>query len=468
MFTCSEIAQATSGKVVAGDGGIEVVDVSSDTRSIQKGELFVPLHGINFNGHTYITLAAECGAAATLVEEGWLEGHHLPASLPGIVVKDTLRALGDLAALHRSRFDIPVVGVTGSNGKTSTKEMLASILMGKGTVLKTSGNLNNLIGLPKMLLKLSSEHRWGVLEMGMSEPGEIDRLAEIAAPVVGVITNVFPAHLESMGSMEAVARAKGELFMRLKSGGWAIYNADDPLVSALPVAEGVKRLSFGLHGAEVMASRIVNAGHEGQRFVLHLPGVEAPVQLKAFGRHNIQNALAAAAAAWALGASMEEICNGLEMFTPVDRRFSLEELGSVTLIDDSYNANPGSMAAGLVTLSELKGEGRAIAVLGDMLELGSGSIDAHRGVGRLAATCVCRLYLLGRFAETVKTGALEGGMSEESIVVAESHEHLLADLRGNLVDGDCVLVKGSRGMRMEVVAEGIRAWRAPVSGKGDN
>ncbi len=468
MFTCSEIVQATGGKVVAGNGEMEVDGVSTDTRSIESGELFVPLHGANYDGHTFLLLAAERGAAAALVEQAWLDGHQPPTSLTCIVVKDSLRALGDLAVLHRRRLDIPVVGVTGSNGKTSTKEMLASILMGRGPGLKTSGNLNNLIGVPQMILQFTSEHRWGALEMGMSEPGEIDRLAEIAAPDVGVITNAFPAHLESMGSMEAVARAKGELFMRLKAGGWAIYNADDPLVSALPVAEGVKRLSFGLHGAEVTASRIVNAGHAGQRFVLTLPGIEIPVQLKAYGRHNIQNALAAAAAAWAVGTSAAEICKGLEAFCPVARRFSLEELGSVTLIDDSYNANPGSMAAGLVTLSELKGEGRAIAVLGDMLELGSGSIDAHRGVGRLAATCVCRLYLLGRFAETVKTGALEGGMSEESIVVAESREQLLADLRGNLVDGDCVLVKGSRGMRMEGVVEGIRTWRASASGKGDN
>jgi UDP-N-acetylmuramoyl-tripeptide--D-alanyl-D-alanine ligase len=271
-----------------------------------------------------------------------------------------------------------------------------------------------------------------------------------------------------MGTISAVAKAKGELFLRLPEGGCAVYNNDDALVSSLPVPEGVRRISFGMHEGDVTASHIESLGHNGQRITLQLPAGRYAVNLKAFGRHNVQNAFAAAAAAFAFGVTPEAIVEGLERFSPVEKRFRLEELGNVTLIDDSYNSNPGSVAAGLVTLSELKGDGRGVAVLGDMLELGSGAMDAHNGVGRLAATCVCRLYLLGRFAEAVKAGALDGGMPEESIVVAETHEQLLVDLRGSLQAGDCVLVKGSRGLQMEKIADGIRAWCVTPLWKGGN
>jgi len=465
MFSSSEITAATGGRLI-GTGTAHVAGVSTDSRSVRPGELFVPLRGARFNGHEFIVAVAAQGVTTVLADERWIAEQGAPAGIDCIVVADTERALGDLAASYRRRFAIPVVGVTGSNGKTTTKEMLATILVQSGPGLKTAGNLNNLIGLPQMVFQLRPEHGWAVLEMGMSEPGEIDRLAEIAAPTVGVITNAFPAHLQSMGSVEAVARAKGELFMRLGRGAKAICNADDQLIAALPAPEGVERISFGLHGAEVAAVNLERSDREGERFTLVVPGEETKVHLKAHGRHNIYNALAAAAAARALDVPLNRIVSGLEAFVPVDKRFRLEELDGVTLIDDSYNANPGSMAAALVTLSEVRGEGRAIAVLGDMLELGSVAMDAHRGVGRLAATCVSRLYLLGRFAETVKAGALEGGLAEEAIVVGESHEQILVDLRGSLQSGDSVLVKGSRGMRMETVAEGIRIWWAGSSGKG--
>jgi UDP-N-acetylmuramoyl-tripeptide--D-alanyl-D-alanine ligase len=467
MFTIDEIVEATSGRLV-GSGAVQVSGVSTDSRTVNCNELFIPLRGERFDGHDFIENVAANGVRAVLADELWIAGHEPPSSLCCIIVADTLKALGDLAVSYRQRFALPLIGVTGSNGKTTVKEMIASILELSGSGLKTVGNLNNRIGVPQMLFTISDHMKWGVLEMGMSEPGEIDRLAEIAIPTVGVITNVFPAHLESMGSLDAVAMAKGELFKRLKPGCCAVYNSDDSLVAALPVPEGVRRLSFGMNCGDVTATRIESMGNNGQRFMLHLPGGERGVHLKAFGRHNIQNALAAAAASFAFGVAPEQIVSGLENFSPVDKRFRLEELGKVTLIDDSYNANPGSMAAGLVTLSELKGDGRAVAVLGDMLELGAGAMEAHRGVGRLAATCVCRLYLMGRFAETVRAGALDGGMQEESIVVGETHEQLLVDLRGTLQPGDCVLVKGSRGMKMENIANGIRAWCTTHQGGGRN
>lgn len=465
MFTIEEIARATGGEIIGSDA-LEVTGVSTDSRAVKPGELFVPLRGERFDGHDYIGAALARGVKVFLAGKGWTGRNRVPEGAACVLVADTLKGLGDLAAFHRSRFSIPVVGVTGSNGKTTTKEMIAAILGLTGPGLKTAGNLNNLIGLPQMLFRLNGEQRWAVLEMGMSEPGEIDRLAGIARPEVGVITNAYPAHLESMGSVEAVARAKGELFLRLPPGGWAVYNADDRLISALHSPEGVSRLGFGLHGAEITACDIRGEGRRGMSFTLRLPSAEVPVTMRAFGLHNVANALAAAAASHALGVEADVIRAGLAEFTPYEKRFNLEELDGVVLIDDSYNANPASMEAALRTLAGIREECRAVAVLGDMLELGEGGVQAHRELGRLAAACADRLYLLGSMAETVAAGAVENGLPEAQVVVARSHEEILADLLGNLGNGEYILVKGSRGMRMEEVAEGIRRAFAEKRAKG--
>lgn len=455
VFTVSEIAAAVSGRVT-GVADARVQGVSTDSRSVEAEELFVPLRGENFDGHQFIGGALARGVKVVLTEQGRYDVGSLPAGATCITVADTLRALGDLAAFHRNRFSLPVVAITGSNGKTTTKEMLAAILACRGEGLKTAGNLNNLIGLPRMVFQLSGNHKWAVLEMGMSEPGEIDRLAEIARPEVGVITNVAPAHLLSMGNVAAVASAKGELFQRLSPGSSAVFNTDDPLVAGLPIPQGVRRISFGLAEADVRAEKIESLGRVGQSFVLVLPTGTVAVKLKALGRHNVQNALAAAAAAHLLGLAPDEIRKGLETFSPVEKRLSPEELNGILLVDDSYNANPASMRAALQTIAGLKGTGRGIAVLGDMLELGETSAAAHEEVGRLAAQCVERLYLLGDSAECVARGAAAGGLSANSIVHAHNHAEILNDLTGIIRPDDCILVKGSRGMRMETVAEGLR------------
>jgi UDP-N-acetylmuramoyl-tripeptide--D-alanyl-D-alanine ligase len=464
-FSIEEIARATGG-VVFGDAEGGVSGISTDSRQVRAGELFVALKGERFDGHDFIVATSSRGIGAFLVESAWLEANAAPAGVTVVAVQDTIRGFGDLAAYHRRRFAIPVVGVTGSNGKTTVKEMLAGILLLTGKGLKTAGNLNNLIGLPQMLFELNDTHRWAVLEMGMSEPGEIDRLAELALPEIGVITNAFPAHLASMGSVEAVARAKGELFLRLPAAGCAVYNADDPLVSRLPSPPGVKRLSFGVHTADVSACEIENRGRHGQTFSLRFPGERRLVQLRVLGLHNVANALAAAAAAAALDVPPDFIQTGLEQFTPYDKRFNLEELDGVVLIDDSYNANPASMRAALTTLGDIKEECRAIAVLGEMLELGASAGEAHREVGRLAAVCVERLYLMGQMAETMAAGAREGGLPSSAVIVAGGHDEILADLRMTLAPGDFILVKGSRGMAMEKVAGGIRRHFAGADGKG--
>ncbi len=366
MFTVTDIARATGGEII-GNAAVEVTGVSTDSRSVVAGELFVALKGERFDGHDFIGAVAGKGVKVFLAEREWTGRHDPPVGTSCIVVGDTLRGLGDLASFHRGRFNLPVVAVTGSNGKTTTKEMIAAILATTGPGLKTGGNLNNLIGLPLTLFRLSKRDRWAVLEMGMSEPGEIDRLAEIARPDVGVITNAYPAHLETMGSVEAVARAKGELFMRLASGSWAVYNADDSLIAACPSPHGVIRFGFGLHAGDMRAANIRSEGRHGQSFTLRLPDGQVPVRMKAYGLHNVSNAAAAAAAATALGLGPNAIRQGLEAFTPYDKRFNLEEVGGIVLIDDSYNANPASVEASLRTVAAMKEECRAVAVLGDML-----------------------------------------------------------------------------------------------------
>jgi len=463
-FTLEEIAEATGGKPT---GTLDTIatGVSTDSRSVAPGELFVALRGERYDGHEFVAQAAARGVRTFLVDTDWQAAHGLPEGCSAVVVPDTQKALGDLAGWHRRRFKIKVVAITGSNGKTTTKEMLAGILALTGPGLKTEGNLNNLIGLPLTLLRMTGKERWVVVELGMSAFGEIDRLAEIAAPDLGIITNAFPAHLETLGSVEGVAKAKGELFFRLPAGGWAVYNVDDPLISRCPTSLEVNRLTFGLRGAEVSSASIKSLGKRGESFTLRLPGEEQQVTLSAYGRHNIYNALAAAAAAFALGISGETIRLGLEEFTPYDKRFQLEEHSGVVLIDDSYNANPASMAAALATLKEVCEEGRAVAVLGDMLELGLGTEAAHADLGRLAAGSVERLYLLGDLAKLVAEGALNAGLAQEQVLVALGHEEISQDLLAWVQPGDCVLVKGSRGMRMERVAQAVRdALGAPEQG----
>jgi UDP-N-acetylmuramoyl-tripeptide--D-alanyl-D-alanine ligase len=451
MFTVNEIAAATSGRII-GDAAQTVTAVSTDSRTVSAGQLFVPLRGERFDGHMFIQGIADAGVTVILAEEAWLKGHTLPAAVSCIAVKNCLRSLGDLAAEWRRRFDIPIIGVTGSNGKTTVKEMLGTILATTGSGLKTSGNLNNLIGLPQMLFQLRPEHQWAVLEMGMSEPGEIDRLASIAAPRVGVVLNALPAHLQSMGTIEAVAAAKGELLHRICDGGLAVVNADDPRVASLSQNASARRISFGIDRGEVRAKEIESLGLEGQHFLIVTPHGEATVHLKACGRHNVYNALAATAALLE-SVDLPNIVAGLEAFTPYNGRFQITHLGGITLIDDSYNANPSSTRAALETVAQIAPAGHRIAVLGDMLELGEHEKEAHQSVGVTAGHSVDRLYLLGeRMVKYAAEAALSAGLPAASAICCATHGEIAEKLHSSITDGDVILFKGSRGMAMENVA----------------
>ncbi len=453
------VADATGGRLLQNGSHTRIIGFSTDSRSLQPGELFIPLRGEHFDGHDFLAQAAQHGASACLSEE--IVGG-LP--IPVVQVEDTLKALGDLAAAVRNRFNGPVIGITGTSGKTTTKEMLASILMRTGDGLKSAGNYNNLVGVPLTLFDLETSHHWAVVEMGMSERGEIARLTEIASPQLGVITNVGRAHLESLSGIDAVARAKGELFANLPPGGTAIVNADDSHVLQLPVANGVRRVLYGMSPqAQVRAEQVITS-NGAVEFSLCVSGEVLAVRLPLPGRHNVMNALAAAAAAQVLEVSLDDIVAGLENFSPCPGRMELVGLpGDILLLEDSYNANPMSMRAALDALHDLGRQGRRIALLGDMLELGSAAKDLHREVGTVAAECVDWLFTFGDLAHEIGRGAAEAGLDKKHIVTAESHEAIAARLIDMLQPGDRVLIKGSRGMRLEKV---VTLLRSSVTLKG--
>ncbi|MFH1138922.1 MAG: UDP-N-acetylmuramoyl-tripeptide--D-alanyl-D-alanine ligase [Pseudomonadota bacterium] len=423
--------------------------ISTDSRSTRPGELFFALKGEKFDGHDYLAAALEKGAAAAVVSG--------PApGFPGVrlEVPDTLTALGDLAACLRGRFPIPAAAVTGSNGKTTTKEMVVEILQRKRNVLSTKGNFNNLVGLPLTLFGLRPEHQALVLEMGMNRPGEIARLTEIAAPNVGVVVNVGPAHIEGLGSLEGVARAKGELYERLGPRATAAVNLDDPLVRRIAEVHHGPRLTFGFdRRADVRGRGYRLAGFRGAAFDLLTPQGDARVRLRLLGRRNAQNALAAAATALALGASLEDITAGLEASRPFPGRLELKTLpGPVYLINDAYNSNPVSVQAALVVLSRLRGKGRTIAVLGDMLELGVVSGEEHARVGRTAIELgINILAAVGPRSRDVVDAAGGAQPGRTRVVWFQDAEEAAPWLAGEIRPYDRVLVKGSRGMRMERV-----------------
>jgi len=463
VFTLEEVLAATGGTLARLGQATRFPGVTTDSRALAAGELFVAIRGDTHDGHAFVGDAAQRGAGAVVLERPLEEG---VSGCGVIVVRDTLAALGNLAAFHRRRHRPRVVAITGSNGKTTTKEMLAAILeraLGSGRVLRTTGTQNNLVGLPLTLLRLADADVVAVLELGMNGPGEIWRLAEIAEPDVGVVTCVSPAHLERLGSLHGVAEAKAELYRRLRPSATAVVNADDPLVTAAADAFPGRKVPFGtLGGVPVAAAGIADRGLDGIEFRLVLERQETPVRLAVPGRHNVTNALAAAAAAHALGVELDAMRAGLEAFQPPGMRMEVTQLPTgVTVLNDAYNANPASMAAALRTLASSRGR-RRLAVLGEMRELGTEAARAHRELGAAAAAAnLDRLFVLGEHAEEVRAGAEGAGMAPDRIVVAQSHDALAARLQAHCRPGDLVLLKGSRGAAMEEVLRRLETERMP-------
>lgn len=439
MLSLEEIRIALEAERIGGD--VEFTSVSTDSRKIEKGSLFVALKGEHFDGADFVETAAKAGAAAAIVER------RIDSPIPLLLVADTKTALGRLAALWRERFEIPLVAVTGSNGKTTVKEMLSSILRERGEVLATKGNLNNDIGLPLTLLGLRKNHAYAVIEMGMNHPGEIAYLCSIAKPSIALVNNAASAHLEGLGSVAAVARAKGEIFEKLGKKGVAVINADDayaPLWRDL--AQEARIVEFGLEkNASFTAD--YSLSELGSEIVMHTPQGKIELRLHVPGLHNVRNALAATAAAISAGMDGEAVRNGLEKFKGVAGRMQRKKgkNGSV-LIDDTYNANPDSVRAAISWLAKAKG--KTLLILGDMGELGADSSRLHEETGNFAKESkIGMLLTLGKASHAISTAFGENAWHFEDA-------DLLASRAANLLTpGMTVLVKGSRFMKMERVVE---------------
>lgn len=462
-WTTTQILAATRGRLVAGEPDMRFAGIGIDSRSIAPDDLFVAITGPVHDGHRFVADVLDRGVRGVVGAEAQVS--HLPVSrmvadqMMCVAVDDTTRALGELARFNRRRAGLKVLAITGSNGKTSTRMLAEGVLSGKYTTLGTRGNNNNHIGLPLTLFRLSPDHGAAVLELGMNHAGEIARLGRICEPDVGVITNVGLAHLEGLGSIENVALAKAELLHSIRPGGTAVLNADDPRVAALAEDLECRVVTFGTSPGATVRADDIHRTDAGLGFELTTPSGRVSVTLATPVRAMVSNALAAAAAGEVLGVPLARIRAGLESFSPLAGRMGIRRPGrDIDLVDDTYNANPASMAAAIETLTDMRGGRRTLAVLGDMLELGEQSAALHRNVGRIAGDAhMDRLYVTGAFATAVAEGARDRQMAEKDICRGTKPaiiDRLIRELR----PGDLILVKGSRGMAMEEVVEAIVQW----------
>jgi UDP-N-acetylmuramoyl-tripeptide--D-alanyl-D-alanine ligase len=460
-WATTDIIQATGGTLVCGDANRSFAGISIDSRTIAIDDFFVAIKGTNYDGHNFIPEVITKGIGGIILKEEkaaeFISSQWKEKGIVCVTVKETTRALGDLAAFNRRRSHVSVIAITGSNGKTTTREMTAAIVSQSFEILATSGNLNNEIGLPLTLLKLCPGHQWAVLELAMNHPGEIGRLAEICSPDIGVITNIGSAHLEGLGSIEGVMRAKGELLEKIKPEGTAVLNADDSNVLKLAKARRWNLVLFGKSDQADVRASAINENGLGTRFTLTSPLESIVVNLKIPGHFMVSNALAASTVGYALGFTAREIKTGLENTKTAQGRMNIHKThGGVHIIDDTYNANPDSMTAALQTLIALKGNQRAVLVAGDMLELGAHSEHMHRKIGTLSAGLhISKIYFTGEFGEAVQAGARENGMALEDIYIGPKG-NIVERLTDWLMPGDWVLVKGSRAMGMEKIVQALK------------
>ena len=446
IFQIAELAAAT---VSSGDGNAPIEKISTDSRTIKRGELFVALRGENFNGHNFIESVAKTGAAGAIVDLNW-KGEIL-ANFAVIRVEDTLRAYQNLAANYRKSLSLKVLAITGSNGKTSTKDFAAAVLAHRFRVTKTQGNFNNHVGLPRTMLEATSQDEVAVWEVGMNHPGEVAMLAKLAAPDAAIITNIGVAHIEFMGSREAIAAEKGALAQAVAPDGTVILNADDPFSKKIAVGTRAKVVFAGTTKGTIRASEITQSA-TGTDFTILEGAHRCRAQLPVPGLHMVQNALLAVAAGRMFGLSLEDCAAGLAAAPLTKARLQIKRIRGVQFIDDSYNANPESMKAALHTLVELDADGKRIAVLGEMRELGEESARGHREVGETAAELgVDQLIAIGDMAAVIAEAARNAGLQNTSIARSTSEA---AELLGEIAaSGDLVLVKGSRAARTERVIE---------------
>jgi UDP-N-acetylmuramoyl-tripeptide--D-alanyl-D-alanine ligase len=453
IFHGIDISHATGGTIISGKPEGIFNGVSTDSRQIVKGNLFIPLKGEKFDGHDFIAGAVRAGAAGFLIQKG-LEDK-IPRQCEDatvISVGDTLTALGDIAHFWRKKRGATIVAITGSSGKTTTKEMIATIAGLTKKVMKAKGNYNNLIGLPLSILQIDEGHEVAILEMGTNTPGEIGRLTRIAEPDIGLITNIGPAHLEGLKTLDAVREEKCDLFRNMTETGVAVINIDDTKLVISEKEWRGQRVTFGFsEKADVSADTVKKNERQVTTFTIKIAKFRQDITISTVGNHNIYNALAAAASSHALGIEYPTICQGLMAFQPISGRMEIHRLNNgAFIINDTYNANPASFRAALETLKDLKGNYRSIVIMGDMLELGERAEEMHEGIGSLMAdTEVGTIFLRGRLSPATAAGALKNNMSKDQIIFFETPDEIIPNLVSHVKKGDWILVKGSRQTKME-------------------
>jgi UDP-N-acetylmuramoyl-tripeptide--D-alanyl-D-alanine ligase len=452
-MTTGELAEMCGGALVAGDPARVTQGVSIDSRTVEKDEFYLAIEGHRLNGHDFAEIAVEQGAAGVIGRPGKLADLAARLARPAglIEVGDPLAALHELARSYRAKFDIPIVAVAGSCGKTTTKDMLASILGQTKSVVATQGNLNNLIGAPLTLLRIGAGAEAAVLEIASNAPGEIERLAWVIAPTAGIITNIGPVHLEGFGDMEGVFKEKSSLAPHVSSEGFLVAYAEDTPLDRIRAMFAGEIVTFGLgESADFRATDIKQEIGGGAEFTLN--GAKT-LRIPLVGAHNVLNALAAIAAATRLGVEPDLIRAGLERFSAQPMRMEVSRYRGAAIVNDAYNANPRAMREAISTVTDAPAK-RKILALGDMLELGEFSVVAHRSLGQFIARAgVDLLYACGEFAGEIIVGAMEAGMQAERVLRCDGPDEIAASLKYILGDGDILLVKGSRGMRMERIVQ---------------
>ena len=468
-ITVKEVSSAINGSQISGSPDEFVKGLSTDSRKMKPGHIFLALKGERYDGHNFLKNAINAGAMGVIVEsDSTIAKKLVNANLVVINVSSTLKALGDLASWWRKQWQGKVIAITGSNGKSTTKEMTASILSLTTKTMKSPGNFNNLIGLPLTILLLQEQDKLAVLEMGMNIPGEIARLTQIADPDIGLITNVARAHLEGLDDLGGVMRAKGELLGVMSEESTAILNGDDEVYEQLSSTFQGKVVTFGLGKAnQVRAEKIKKIGDRAQSFNICIKGEEVPVKIHLPGIHNVLNALSGAAIAFCLSTPNELIAQGLGKFRPIKGRFHFIDLnGGIRIIDDTYNANPSSLRAALQTIKGLVGKNQGLVIgLGEMMELGKESSKYHFDAGQLVADMGARyLVVMGEHGPNVIEGACKGGMDRKQTHIATTHAEMSDSIKANIQKGDILFMKGSRKVALDKVVEDISEYFGPSKG----
>ncbi len=450
VLLLEEVVRAVGGRIVCAGSNTRVKRISTDSRNVQKGDLFFALKGEHFDGHQYVVQAMDAGAVGAVISSE-IKSNLGYENFPTIRVQDTVTALGDLARYYRQKLATKIIGITGSNGKTTTKEMTYHVLSRFGSAVRSQKSFNNFIGVPVTIFEIENKHQYGVLEMGTNAPGEIRRLSEIGAPDIAVIVNVSKTHLEGLGCIEGVALAKGEILESLRKDGVFVYNVDNPW--CVKIANGFKgnAISFGFSPQAHIRCTDVRKKDKGYVFVVN---GRLEIYIPIPGYHNISNCLASFAVCLALGHDIYGLKDVFSSFDLPQMRIEQQRIGRITLINDAYNANPESVRAALQYLSEMNAKGRKVFICGDMLELGSESFQLHREIGETVASLnIDLLWTVGAHASEIAEAAKVSGMPERRVVSFKEVTDIAASEINEFRENDMVLIKGSRGMHMENIIE---------------